>query len=213
MPKVVYNRSHGGFSLSAAAAARYAELKGGDVSRRDIPRHDPVLVQVVEEMGADANGLCAELAIKEIPEGSAYRIEEYEGKEVVYPRHDVEWMMPPNLIAALESADIGNRGLDAQIWCWRERIEYREDDDAFWKSVIDSAAPHYTTSLDASFALFGHLLPGWGYELTRYPDQLQIGASVFRENPYRSFSARRHGLPLALTIAVLKAYAETQGDG
>jgi len=54
---------------------------------RDVSRSDPVLVQVVEELGDKAGGRCAELGITEIPDGVAYEIEEYDGKEWVAEVH------------------------------------------------------------------------------------------------------------------------------
>jgi hypothetical protein len=48
-------------------------------------RANPILVQVVEELGDEANGDYAELAIAEIPDGAAYIVEEYDGNESVEP--------------------------------------------------------------------------------------------------------------------------------
>jgi len=92
--KVVYNACFGGFGLSDAAKERYAELTGADVSnyhRWDFTRHDPALVQVVEELGDAASGFCGNLQIAEI-EGSVYRIDEYDGAETVETPDSVEWV-------------------------------------------------------------------------------------------------------------------------
>ena len=64
-------------------------------SLRDICRHDPVLIQVIEELGARANGHCAELAIAELPSGTAYRIDEYDGRESVETICSYEWTVAP----------------------------------------------------------------------------------------------------------------------
>lgn len=56
-------------------------------SDRDLPRDDPVLVQVVEELGKEANGTCAALKIVEIPDDVEWEIEEYDGNEWVSERH------------------------------------------------------------------------------------------------------------------------------
>ena len=43
----------------------------------NVSRHDPVLVQVVEELGDKASGICAKLAIDEVY--GPYRIDDYDG--------------------------------------------------------------------------------------------------------------------------------------
>ena len=94
MTKIVYNACYGGFSLSQAAIDRYLELTGredDDLYDRGIERTDPALVQVVEELGAKANGMCAELFITEVPAGTLYRIDEYDGLESVMTKDDYDW--------------------------------------------------------------------------------------------------------------------------
>ena len=54
---------------------------------KDIPRDDPALIQVVEEMGDEANGRCAELDVTDIPDGVDWQIEEYDGAEWVSEKH------------------------------------------------------------------------------------------------------------------------------
>jgi len=50
-------------------------------------RNHPLLVQVVEELGADANGKFAELKVVEIPDGVDWTIQEYDGIEWVAEVH------------------------------------------------------------------------------------------------------------------------------
>ena len=54
---------------------------------REIERNDPVLIQVVEELGKDANSRYSELKIVEIPDGVAWQIDEYDGLEWVAEQH------------------------------------------------------------------------------------------------------------------------------
>jgi hypothetical protein len=54
---------------------------------RDIPRDDPALVQVVEEMAEKANGRCARLDVIEIPDDVEWQIEEYDGLEHIAEKH------------------------------------------------------------------------------------------------------------------------------
>ena len=56
-------------------------------SYRDIPRDDPSLIQVVKELGAEANGEYAELSVVEIPDDVAWDIDEYDGNEHVAEQH------------------------------------------------------------------------------------------------------------------------------
>jgi|ERR1035437_3180070 hypothetical protein len=118
MTKVVYNNCFGGFGLSHEACMLYAELKGITVypetrtfgntywlnppETRDeekyevldfseVDRTDPILVQVVEQLGKAANGDYSELIIKKLKEGTYYRIDEYDGNESVRTIDDYDW--------------------------------------------------------------------------------------------------------------------------
>ena len=89
--KLVINDDYGGFSVSDEGVARYFELLGTlpdkDFYNRDIPRDDPALVQVVEELGAKADGSCASLKVVEIPDDVEWEIAEYDGREWVAEKH------------------------------------------------------------------------------------------------------------------------------
>ena len=54
---------------------------------RDIARDDPVLIQVVEELGKKASGAHAELKIVQIPDDVSWEIEEYDGNEHIAETH------------------------------------------------------------------------------------------------------------------------------
>jgi hypothetical protein len=57
------------------------------VYQRDVPRNDPALVQMVEELGKKADGEHAELVVVEIPDGVSWDIAEYDGMERVEEKH------------------------------------------------------------------------------------------------------------------------------
>ena len=59
----------------------------------DIERTDPVLIEVVEELGEKANGLAANLVIEELPKGTLYRITEYDGFEGIETADDINWQV------------------------------------------------------------------------------------------------------------------------
>lgn len=50
-------------------------------------REDPLLIQVIEELGEEASGSCAKVSIVEIPSDVEYTIEEYDGYEHVAEKH------------------------------------------------------------------------------------------------------------------------------
>lgn len=54
---------------------------------RETDRADPILVQVVEELGKSANGRCADLRVVDIPDDVEWTIEEYDGNEWVAEKH------------------------------------------------------------------------------------------------------------------------------
>lgn len=92
MTKIVYNADFGGFGLSDKAMARIEELGGVPANQgRSMPRTDPLLVQVVEELGEEANGRYATLQITELPAGTLWRIEEYDGRESVETPESYAW--------------------------------------------------------------------------------------------------------------------------
>ena len=61
--------------------------KAGYFYHTDIPRDDPNLIKVIEEMGEKANGSRAKLTIVEIPDDVDWKIEEYGGNEWVSEKH------------------------------------------------------------------------------------------------------------------------------
>jgi hypothetical protein len=109
--KIVINACYGGFGVSQKGMERYAELKGWtfkapvkafyttyvydengtEISDFEICRTDPVLVQVVEELGDEANAMCSKLKIVELEKGTLYRIEEYDGFEHIETDIDIQW--------------------------------------------------------------------------------------------------------------------------
>ena len=93
MTKVVINICYGGFGLSETAWERYVELGGKAESEYDVARTDPILVQVVEELGEKANGMYANLFVEELASGTRYRIQEYDGSESIETENDIVWQV------------------------------------------------------------------------------------------------------------------------
>lgn len=109
MPKIRYiviNCCNGGFNLSLEAINHYAKLKGLEVYHivsaptydndnymrigntiwhpKNIERDDPILVQVVKELGEKANGTNSQLRIIEIDYNARYEIGYCNGKEKIF---------------------------------------------------------------------------------------------------------------------------------
>lgn len=91
MSKVVINVCHGGFGLSEEAIDRFLELKGQSLNFDTIERDDPILVQVVEELGSNSFDLGTKLKVVEVPAGQLYRIDEYDGFESIEFRDSIDW--------------------------------------------------------------------------------------------------------------------------
>lgn len=76
------------YSMSMDERVAYNKLRSEQtIYERDIERHDPALVQAVEELGERANGQHAELSVVEIPDGVDYIVEEYDGNEHIAEAH------------------------------------------------------------------------------------------------------------------------------
>ncbi len=112
MTKIAYNDCFGGFGLSDQAFEALLDRKGiewektegrywwfgfdywrgGKVDEDDAhlspysfyhDRRDPDLIAVIEEFGLEANGHCAYLRICDLPAGTRYYIDEYDGLETI----------------------------------------------------------------------------------------------------------------------------------
>jgi len=109
---VVINSEHGGFSVSRVAELAYLERTGTAYTFQDredrdatlsngqyimvndqhwdgrtIKRDDPVLVDIVREMGEAADGDYARLKIVPLPADVDWTIAEYDGQEWVAEQH------------------------------------------------------------------------------------------------------------------------------
>jgi len=86
--KIVINTCHGGFGLSKEALAFYNKRAGTAIKYDDdIKRNDPILIEIVGQLGEAANGTFAELKVVEIPDDIQWQIAEYDGDEWVAEKH------------------------------------------------------------------------------------------------------------------------------
>jgi hypothetical protein len=109
---IVINEVHGGFGLSKEAKLLYLERAGiaytlksgpdrhteslygpqievnGDIwGEEEISRDDPILVDVVRQLGSKADGRFAKLKIVEVPAGVKWNVADYDGVEWVEEVH------------------------------------------------------------------------------------------------------------------------------
>lgn len=100
MGKVVINNCYGGFSISKEA---YNWLKDHNIDKDLIycynytencdyygPRHHPLFIQCVEELGDKASGPWSKLEVLEF-EGDIYYLTEYDGLESIATPETIYW--------------------------------------------------------------------------------------------------------------------------
>lgn len=83
--KFVLNKCYGGFGLSDKAEDELkSKLNLEDFFSWEIARNNEALVEIVERLGAEANGSFAELKVVDIPdENTDYEIDNYDGIETI----------------------------------------------------------------------------------------------------------------------------------
>lgn len=104
MYKVAFNACFGGFGLSQEAV-KLAKSKAdsdsewqkvddcfGFIDEDLIPRHDKILVEVIEELGERSSDNLSNIKVKTI-ERPCYRIEDYDGNETVETPEKLEWIV------------------------------------------------------------------------------------------------------------------------
>lgn len=94
MHKIAYNTNGAAFGLSRAAVQwlgrhgiynKYPDIENLD----NLPRHEPLLIQCIEELGDDASECYAELAIAEIESDAYYIAVDCDGYETVITPKDM----------------------------------------------------------------------------------------------------------------------------
>lgn len=106
MTKIVYNACYGGFDLSTKAMELYLTkivanytphpsggfiVDGRYFSADDIERDDPALVEVVEELGDEANTDYSYIMVADLTPGTRYFIHEYDGLETLETVDRIVW--------------------------------------------------------------------------------------------------------------------------
>ena len=87
--KVVINKCYGGFSLSEQAYEYLGIPWDGHGYKFRDDRENLKLIECVEKLGEEADGIFAELKVVDIPDDVEYTIEEYDGMEWVAEKHRV----------------------------------------------------------------------------------------------------------------------------
>lgn len=84
----------------------------------DIDRTDPDLVSVVEVLGPFASGRYSNLIVEEIPDGTLYKLDTYDGMESLITQDDDDWLVARDQIQSTKQ-------LIENLWA---TIKPREDD-------------------------------------------------------------------------------------
>jgi hypothetical protein len=90
--RIIFDRELTPPETDAVSAIYHQHKPGGLLGRywdgwTDKARSDPMIVQVVEELGDKANGPHAKLKVVEIPDDVEWEIEEYDGAEWIAEKH------------------------------------------------------------------------------------------------------------------------------
>jgi hypothetical protein len=94
--QVVINTSYSNFAISADAISLIQKKIKNPKAKSQInayafdnDRSNPLLVEVVQKLGAKANGLYTTLKIVEIPDDVEWRVDAINGKEVIREKHRI----------------------------------------------------------------------------------------------------------------------------
>ena len=85
--KKITKRQDGHLCYTTQPVSTYEELNEFDFYPEGYERNDPILIQIVEELGHEANDRSARLEIIEIPDDVKWEIKEYDGIEWVAEAH------------------------------------------------------------------------------------------------------------------------------
>lgn len=85
--EIIFDRDLDETPSEVDVAVRYLSRSHYWETWLDRSRTHPLLIQVVEELGNEANGPCAALKIVEIPDDVEYEIDEYDGFEHIAEKH------------------------------------------------------------------------------------------------------------------------------
>jgi hypothetical protein len=119
--------SDGLFHFSREAKTLYEKLSGMEMASiwDGYFRDDPVMVNVVEELGMDANGPWSHLGLINVPDGYCWHIEEIEGTEYVVLEYDESYLR--ELIRSGDEEAIVN--YVKRIGTWLDEDEEDDDED------------------------------------------------------------------------------------
>lgn len=88
VPTPISNDNHMYYQFDITEVTDTSWSDGHHLTSRPDDREDPLLIQVVEELGSKkASGVCAELEVREIPDGVNYEIKDYDGVESIHEVH------------------------------------------------------------------------------------------------------------------------------
>lgn len=89
--RIVISETYGGYGISDAGRD-FLKVRGLDIDDawdwyKRVDRDDPLLVEMVQTLGAAASTRYSNLVVVEIPHGVAWHVHEYDGYETLHENH------------------------------------------------------------------------------------------------------------------------------
>lgn len=131
---VLYNDRYGGFSFSKQAIQEYNKrLPAGSTLldessyEHDLSRDDPLMVQVIKELGPEANGKYAKIAMEEVPIKfkKHFLIGEYDGLENV--QIDFQGYQMDKIRGILKDDSLSNEAKVQMTQHALDEVEYEDE--------------------------------------------------------------------------------------
>jgi hypothetical protein len=180
--KVVLNSQYGGFSLSKPVMHRYREAKGivlrsSDDETHSVKRDDPVLIQIIEDVGVqNAGGGLTKLKIVEIPDDvHDWVILDVDGVEWVAETHRIFDEapcdeMPRKVVINVDYGGFSLSNLVKQQYLAKKNVHldrYVERDDPELIKIIESIGLDSAAGDQAKLAIVG-VPQDVDWEITEY---------------------------------------------
>ena len=87
VPEEEYDALYEVCKVRPVSPDRFKEVNGLSLSSYSVERDDPLLIQVIEELGEESWAKYAKLKIVEVPDDVQWEIDDYDGMESIHEVH------------------------------------------------------------------------------------------------------------------------------